>query len=108
MMTNQVSAGKVKFVLAVKPAGCSYCDAAKKFISNQGFEYDTLNIQDKDDYEAVHDLFLATNQTMMRTVPMIFVVGVDGKYDLVGGFDDLNDKWDDLVLEHTAEFVNKK
>jgi glutaredoxin len=104
-MTNK----KIKFILGVKTSGCSYCEAAKRFLDSQGFEYEALNVQDKDQYEQIHDLFLKTNQNMMRTVPMIFAVSEEGaKIDLVGGFDDLQEVWEDLVLESVEEFTNVK
>ena len=99
---------KLQFIMAVKSAGCSYCEAAKKFLAREGYEFSALDVANKDDYEVIHDLFQEAREPVMRSVPMIFVRNDQGKLDLVGGFDELSENWDDIVLVDQEVFTNPK
>ena len=68
----------MKFLIFTKYR-CSYCDRAKILIEQKGYEYDSINIEDKNNI----DLLLKMNKNA-RTMPQIFI---DDK--LIGGYTDL-------------------
>ncbi|MDP6684864.1 MAG: glutaredoxin domain-containing protein [Candidatus Marinimicrobia bacterium] len=58
---------------------CSYCKAAKQLLSLRGFDFEEINLEEKEmNREDLYDL------TRGRTVPQIMM---DGKP--IGGFEDL-------------------
>ena len=71
-------------------AVCPYCIAAKRLLTERGFEYEEINIE----HEGISREKLV-ELTGGRTVPQIILSGKS-----IGGYDDL------LVLDQKGELLN--
>ena len=68
----------MKFLIFTKYR-CSYCDRAKVLIEQNGYEYESINIEDDNNI----DILLEKNK-YARTMPQIFI-----NDKLIGGYTDL-------------------
>ena len=68
----------MKFLIFTKYR-CSYCDRAKTFLEQKGYEYDSINIEEGNNIELLLD-----KNKYARTMPQIFI-----NDKLIGGYTDL-------------------
>lgn len=61
---------------------CTYCDAAKKYLSEKGLEFTTT------DYKSSPFILALMKKSWLKTVPQIWT-DESGKMEYIGGFSDL-------------------
>ena len=68
----------MKFLIFTKYR-CSYCDRAKTLIEQKGYEYESINIEEDNNIEILHE-----KNKYASTMPQIFI-----NDKLIGGYTDL-------------------